>query len=590
MSSPAESDPRIATALAELGSVRNKDALRAWLERWPEVVRPSVVERLSELVRQRVRVDVEEAMWLAEAASAIAVALRDAESLGRGYRAKANALWFQGDCKSAVELFEAAVSHFEQACRPDEVGRTLSSCIQSLSLLGEYQRALEAAARAREIFEHSGDRWRLARLEINVANIHHRQDRFAEALSSYEWAYQQLLPHKDTEGLGVALHNMAVCLIMLNDFHKALECYHSARELCERNGMPLLAAQADYNIAYLYFLRGDYEKAIEGLRATRELCQRNGDAYHAALCDLDEAEIYVELNLTEEAASMAEHAAQQFKQLGMAYEEGRAIANLAIATHQQGDAGRALDLFTEAKNIFEQEKNHSWRALIDLYQALALFEMSTFEPARELCGRALRFFEEAGLERRAILCHLLLARMELDSHCVEKARQWCEIALAKTALIEAPLLKYQGYLLLGHAHRMSGNWTGADKLYEQARSELETLRSSLQGEELKIAFLRNKLDVYENLIRLRLRTQSAAADAEAFHYMEQAKSRSLAELLFGGAKPLALAGAAGKDSERIGALRAELNWYYHRIDIEQTRPEGVSLPLIRTLRAEARQR
>ena len=39
-----------------------------------------------------------------------------------------------------------------------------------------------------------GDTLRLARLELNVANIYHRQDRFAEALAAYEHAYRQLLP------------------------------------------------------------------------------------------------------------------------------------------------------------------------------------------------------------------------------------------------------------------------------------------------------------------------------------------------------------------------------------------------------------
>jgi len=48
----------------------------------------------------------------------------------------------------------------------------------------------------------------------------------------YERAFTQLLPHRDMEGIGVALHNMAVCLINLNDFHKALKIYERARKFC----------------------------------------------------------------------------------------------------------------------------------------------------------------------------------------------------------------------------------------------------------------------------------------------------------------------------------------------------------------------
>ena len=111
---------------------------------------------------------------------------------------------------------------FGRARQPMEVGRTLSTSIQPLILLGEYQRAEEAAARAREIFTREGNALRLSRLELNVGNIYHRQDRFVEALRSYELAYERLVPLRDVEGIGVALSNMAMCLITLNDFARAL--------------------------------------------------------------------------------------------------------------------------------------------------------------------------------------------------------------------------------------------------------------------------------------------------------------------------------------------------------------------------------
>ena len=39
-----------------------------------------------------------------------------------------------------------------------------------------------------------------------------------------------------------------------------------------------------------------------------QLGQRVGDAYHSALCSLDSAEMYLELNLCDEAAERAERA------------------------------------------------------------------------------------------------------------------------------------------------------------------------------------------------------------------------------------------------------------------------------------------
>src|SRR6185312_1540791 len=42
--------------------------------------------------------------------------------------------------------------------------------------------------------------------------------------------------------------------------------------------------------------------------------------------------------------------------------------------------------------------------------------------------------------------------------------------------------------------------------------------------------------------------------------------------------------------DQIAALRNELNWYYRRLEAEQTRPEGISLSQIEHLQAEARSR
>jgi CHAT domain-containing protein/tetratricopeptide (TPR) repeat protein len=553
------------------------------------------VNLLVETFRQRVRIDIDDGMRLAEAALAIATELGDAESLGLGCRAKANALWQKNDLRAAVEMFDRSIAHFEQTSRTEEIGRTLSSSIQALSLLGQYERALKAGQRARDIFSRIPDVMRLARLEINVANIYHRQDRFAEALASYQRAYDQLLPLKDAEGTAVALHNIAVCLIALNDFERALDTWGNAREAAEKNGMPLLTAQADYNIACLYFMRGDYEIALDGLRSGTERCRQNGDAYHAALCDLDQSEIYIELNLPGEAVALAQRAREEFERLGMAFEIARSIANLAIARHQQHDPAEALSLFGTAAALFQTENNEPWQALIHVYQALVLFETGNPAEALRLADKALAYFEASRLHRRAVVCHLLIARVFLRLDDLSPARGHCVSALEKLARLEAPLLSYEAYLLLGKIELKDGERRSAYQMFQKARVQLETLRGRLQGEELKISFFKNKLEVYENLIALCLahETPDAAGQAvlgQAFFYMEQAKSRTLLDLMAGHGSVARWRAASGPDAERARTLRSELNWYYRRIETEQTSSDVIRTEHVDSLRLEARRR
>ncbi len=575
----------------EVARLSDGPGRRALFSQFPELLHSSVVEQLADAVRMAVRVDVQRALSLAEAAVAIAREMNEDTALARSLRAKANAMWFMGDCKSAVDLFEQAAARFERAGNMNEVGRTLSSSIQSLALLGKYDNAFAAAGRAREIFASLGETLRIARLEINVANIYHRQNRFSEALAAYECAYDELLPHKDMEGIGVALHNMAVCLIALDDFPRALETYQRVRAFCERQDMPLLVAQADYNIAYLHYLRGDYTKALDLLRSTRETFRKNADKYHLALCELDQSDMYLELCLVKEAKDMARNSFEQFEQLGMEYEAARSLANLAIATSLTGDSDRSLELFAQARNKMCREHNQVWPFLIDVYRALVLVEQGRLTEARDFCSTAADFFQSATLPGKHVLCLLVLARISLRSGDIGDARHSCEEALARLAALDAPLLLYQAQFLRGQIYEAAGQAEQAYTAYQAARSALETLRSSLQKEELKIGFMRNRLEVYGRLVHLCLERHSSQASAEeAFSYIEAAKSRTLQDLIVAGPNPIPETLQDSDVDRRIRDLRKQLNWYYHRLEREQLSQDPVPPDQVHLLKRQAMDR
>jgi CHAT domain-containing protein/predicted negative regulator of RcsB-dependent stress response len=575
--------------LLQLAHLENEQDRRTFLSRHKALMRGEVVNQLADLVLERIRVDTREALHLAEAAVLIGRGLRRKEDIALGLRAKANALYACGDNRAAVEHHEQAFEIYESLGNWREAARTLSSSIQPLILLGEYDKAFKAVDRARDIFTSLNDTWRLARLDINLGNIFHRQDRFEEAIARYERAYESLLPYKDAEGIAVVLSNMAMCLISLNDFPRSLDYYQKAREACERFGMPLLRDQADYNIAYLYYFRGEYSRAIEMLFTTRRACEVTGDAYHLALCHLDLSEIYLELNLSEEAREMAHEGFLRFEKLGMGYEAAKTLANAAIAYGQQGKTVQALERFTKARAMFAAEKNLVWPWLLDLYQGLLLFHEGRYFEARRLCAGAAKFFDQATLPGKAALAHLLLARVALQVGELRAAESETDAAIAKISGIQAPVLAYQTHFLRGQLAQTRGDRPAAYAAYREARKSLEALRSRLHAEELKISFVKNRLQVYEALVDLHLSGDGGdASAAEAFSCIEAAKSRSMTEMIFQSGQSLPL-GDAGQSElvRRIRDLREELNWYYHRIELEQLRPEDTSAKRLQQLQEKA---
>jgi len=558
----------------------------------PEFVRPEAVVVLAEWVPKLIRTDRAKAPAIAECAVLIARKLRQPESMALALRAKANLLHVSGKNKAAVRYHDRARGLFARAGNWTQVARTLSASIQPLILVGEYDRAYEAADKAGQIFKEEGNDWRLARVELNTGNIFDRQDRFAEALECYERAYRHLTPHQDQdpEAVAIALHNMAGCLVLLNDFHRAVETYEKARNFAAQNGMPTLVAQADYNIAWLHYLRGEYGRAISLLRTTRDACERSGDRYHFGLCHLDLSEIYLELNMSAEAEEAAAVAQHTFHQLEMRYEEGKASANRAIALSQEARGPEALKEFARARALFLREKNKIWCALLDLYRAATLYKQDHDEEARRLASAALRFFSGSANFGKVVLCQLLLARVALRGNKLTSALRTCRQAVTCLKKFESPSLSCQAHSLMAQIQKSLGRSRCAYDHYHRAKECLEHLRSGIRGDELKISFMRDRVEIYEGLVDICL-TSSGGSPHEALGYIEQAKSRSLFDVLSAAESPSGdLRHDEGKARRRLRELREELNWYQHRVEIEQLRPRDHATEQLEQLRGESRRR
>lgn len=591
MSRLAKSIERAASRLSTLGKIGNSTKRNAFLRRH-KLLRAEVVAELNAATLKQMRISTGRALALAEAALLISRSLRREDLAAQSYRTKANVLAAAGKNQEAIRLYNDALRLFTRRKDDEGIARTLTALIHPSIMLGQYDRSFEAAERAQRLFRKLGDKRRLARLENNIGNIYHRQDRFEEALAHYETAYEQLLPYADSEELTISLNNMSMCLISMNDFARALATYERARHLLRDKDLPLLRLINDYNIAYLYYLRGDYRRAIKMLKNSRAAGEQIGYRYLVALCYLDLSDIYIELNLSTEAQEVASNGCQLFRELEIGYETAKSLANQAIALGQAGKTQPALQTFADARELFVREKNEVWPWLIDLYQAIVLFHQGRYFEARRAALAAADFFKGSALKSKAALCHLLLSQVALRTGDVGGAFAECSRALQLAKNLDSPILRYQLLFLLGQVEQARGRLSEAYAAYQDARSEMESLRTSLGRDELKISFMRNKAEIYERLVELCIGGDiKGSSDEEAFCYIELAKSRSLTELLFQRSHPL-VEDSSGQSElvHKIRDLREELNWYQRRMEQEQLRPQANSEEKIQRLHSEAQTR
>ena len=571
-----------------LSRIPDERTRRAFLLREPTLQSHEAVQRLSEEVVRLVRVDLRRAQRLAKATLWLARQIGDQASKALGHRALGHVYYLKTKYQTARAHYEAAIAIYTSLNQDVERARTMTAALQSLIYLGEYDLAFEWSAQARVIFENHNDRLRLARLDTNVGNILHRQDRFQEALDYYRRAYAEFEKQEQVLDTAIVLRNMGVCFISLNQFSEALEIYARARAFCARQQAPLLLAEVEYNVAYLYYLRGEYARAIACYEITRELCIQAGDPYHRALCDLDQSEMFLELNMSSEGARLAESAHAGFQKLNMGYEIAKATAFAGLAANQLGQRKAASKLFEKSRTLFVKEKNQLWPAVLDLYRAVVSYETGDDETAVRLSLAAFDVFVSNGIQPRAAFCELLLARLALRSGELRTAQKYCQSAIQRLETTEAPAIACQIHLTMGQTKEFLGDFDGARGSYETASSILEMLRGELSQEDSKIAFLKDKVAVYENLVAMIVRVHPSGEEKRrAFNYIEKAKSRSLAELVAFRATP---SDPSMDDSERnaVNELRERINWTTHRLEREQMDLGPGSAARTRQLRDEIR--
>ena len=424
--------------------------------------------------------------------------------------------------------------------------------IQPLIYLGDYDAAFDYAGRAWDIAQRRGDELLLARLDINFGNILHRQDRFADAIASYESALASLNKLNQHRDCAVACLNLAVCYISLNDFHAAESAYGQAKELSERENMPAITAQADYNIAYLHYYRSQYSKAIELYQQTRSFCQRSGDAFHSALCDLDQAEMYLDLRLNQEAAELAKQAEAAFAQLNISYEAAKAGVWRAVAAYQDGRLSRALELLSESRERMAREGNLAWVATLDLYRALVLREEGRYFEALRLCHRANEALPKGN--SKSVHGALVCASLELELGREQQADKTVHHALEEAAKLQSPHLLFHAHRLLGKCREAQSRPAEAFACYRQSLDELEQIPVNAFADGFKIPYLKDKFEIYEALVSLGASEFAKISPEAVLDIVEKSHSREIADLVSFRASSLK---AAVQKSQWIGGATSE---------------------------------
>jgi CHAT domain-containing protein len=181
--------------------------------------------------------------------------------------------------------------------------------------------------------------------------------------------------------------------------------------------------------------------------------------------------------------------------------------------------------------------------------------------------------------------------LDLQAASPLAAQQHCSAALDWLEKAEAPAVEFQAHVVQGQVEEALGNQEKAYEAFRRAHQSLEGLRSHLLGEEFKIAFLKDKLSVYESLVFLSLaRDPGRSGQEAAFDYIERAKSRSLADLIGFGAYALQPKAERNRRlASQVHELRERMTLAYRQAQREELRAEQGSAERAQKLQRKSRE-
>jgi len=314
----------------------------------------------------------------------------------------------------------------------------------------------------------------------------------------------------------------------MNRFDEAIETFQTTKQHCEEHGLGLWADIADRGLSRMYFLRGNYSMALRLVEQVRRKHDAANDRRRVGLCDIDRAEIYLQLNLFEDASTLSSRAFKTFQELNNQFEAAMCLNSLGIAQFKLMNDKEAEKAFTQARGIFVQEGNEVWVAVVDLWLAQLLIRQGKFSAAQELALRAAESFERQDVPVRAANARVLSAQSWQELEDTAAAMADAQIALRELEGFHAPWVSYHAYNTLGRLKELDGALQDAEDFYLRAITELESLRGNIRLDELRMSFGKDKYQVYQNIVNLKLQRRDFGS---AYEYVERSKSRTLIDLL-----------------------------------------------------------
>ncbi len=433
--------------------------------------------------------------------------------------------------EEAASAYRKSVELLQETDDPAEVAHVLGELGKSLDRAGRYGDALETFEGALEAYQRLESPAAIALQHQRMGAIQLRrlgdapraEEHFREAARLYGEA------GKTAEAAGVRV-DIGLCRRRMGNFAAARRHFSEAAATAEEQGFPDVHARAMTETANTRWLEGRYQSALELIARSNRIAEEREDAYRLNVNHQLEALIYWELNRYGAAHQALDRAVEAARRTDRPLELASAHNNRGIIYRRQEKYGKALEALRRALELDERLRSTWGQGYDHRNIGITLHRMGRLEEAREHLLRAVELSRSIGDAVNVTRSLLALGDIALEMEKLQEAERLLNDAREEAARLYLPEVQWRALRGLGRLRLARGRQAEAWEAFKSAIEVVEEIRAGIKVEELRSGFMVNKMDLYEQAVKLLL---EMGRPAEAFHYAERSRSRKFLDVLAG---------------------------------------------------------
>lgn len=397
--------------------------------------------------------------------------------------------------RKAIEQYAEALRLMREAGDRRGEAMTLTNMGMVYNLLSEPQKALDPLAQALTIWRALGDRHLEAiTLTIN-GTVYYTLAEPQKALESYSLALPVMRAVGDQSGEAGTFTQIGTVYRFIGEPQKALDYFAQAFPLWRVVGDRRNEATVLNNMGTVYNLLGDPQKAFFYLQQALPLARAIGDRGLEAVTLTNMGNVYNLLNDPQQALIHLNQALALTREISDRRTEAGALTHTGTAYALLGDQPKAVESFERALQLRNTASDRQGEAITLNQFGLAFDRWRQPQKALEYFDKALPIWRAVGDRNGEVAALFGMARAEADLDHVEAAKQRTEAALAI----------------------------------------INTLRTKVASRYLRASYFASVQDIYklhiDLLMQLHRRQPAAGFDVAALQTYEQARARSLIDML-----------------------------------------------------------